>query len=194
MGIELENTRMRGWQTILSHVGDLIFPQACLACDQTISTSDGPWCRRCASNIAADLNVGYCPRCAHSVGPNLITTHGCGECREALPPFAAIVRIGNYHGIMGELVKKYKLGKQQRLDRCLAALLSAAIRGQTWCEEIDALVPVPTSLRSRWRYRSNPVGMLTGQMGLDLNLPVLPIVNMRGKKRRQMMAALIQKP
>jgi len=185
---------MVAWQTILGHLSDLIFPQGCLVCDQVIASSDGFWCQKCAKRLAVELTTEYCPRCGHSAGLYVAGPNGCGQCRDHLPPYEAIVRVGLYHGLAGELVRKYKLGHQQRLDQSLATLLCAAIRGQAWCERLDALVAVPTSWTSRWRYRSNPIVHLAAPMSRDLKIPALPIMHVRGKRRRQMELPLSDRP
>ena len=64
-------------------------------------------------------------------------------------------------------------------------MLAAVVAGQPWCDDLDALVPVPASLPERLHYRFCPVGLLAKTVAGELRLPVLPIVSVRGKKCRQ---------
>ncbi len=185
---------MHGWHQLLRLSGELIFPPACPACERTLSLDDGDWCGDCAAELLAVSTPDYCPRCGVPVGPHLVNPAGCGVCRDRLPKYDEIVRVGAYHGLVGELVKKFKFGRQHRLDRVLGRLLSSAISPRSWADQIDALVPVPTNWHGRWRYRCFPVGMIAARVGRELKLPVLPMLQVRGKKRRQTELSTTERP
>ena len=106
-------------------------------------------------------------------------------CRRIPYPVDGFARVGPYDSLVGELVRRYKYGRQQRMDRMLSSMLAAVVSGQAWCSELDALVPVPASLAERLHYRFFPVGLLATAAARELHLPVLPIVRVRGKKCRQ---------
>lgn len=112
-------------------------------------------------------------------------TAGCSHCRDHKMNLDGVVCVGAYSGVLAEVICKYKYGRQQRLDGVLADMLADAIRGQSWVERIEGLVPVPASWLERWGYGFYPVGLLANVVGRRLALPVLPVMKISGKRRRQ---------
>jgi ComF family protein len=96
------------------------------------------------------------------------------------------VRVGPYEGILRSLIGKYKFGRRQDLDRPLAEMLSEVMEAAEWSRDLDVLVPVPSDWKDRFRYRFYPVGLLAKEVGRGLNVPIYPVVGVRGKKRRQL--------
>ena len=95
------------------------------------------------------------------------------------------MRVGPYDGAVGQMIRRYKYERQQQLDRILGSLLAAVIGAQPWGRDLDALVPVPASLRERLFYRFFPVGQMATKAGEKLGLPALPLLQVQGKRRRQ---------
>lgn len=100
-------------------------------------------------------------------------------------PVDGFARVGEYTGLLRDLVKDYKFGRRMILDRPLGGMLAAAIQRQGWHYELDGLVPVPTIWRSRREYSFSPPTAIARQVGGVLRLPVLPILRESGKPRRQ---------
>lgn len=171
-----------GW---LRCFGDLVFPDGCPGCDAALTGEHAGWCPDCLESLLAATGVPYCPRCGLTVGPHLVDRGGCAACRRHRTPLAGIVRVGHYGSLVGDLVKRFKYGRRQRLDRALGRLLAQAITGRSWAGELDAIVPVPASWRSSVRYRCRPVSLLSAAAGRELELPVLEVMFVRGKNRRQ---------
>jgi len=182
----IHNAHMLPWRYALGLFRDLVFPDSCLACERTLAADEGPWCLPCAQEVSAAVATDYCPRCGSSAAPHLASAEGCPDCRAHRNPLDGLARVGPYQGIIRDLVLAFKYHRRQRLDRPLAALLAAAIQGQPWADELEALVPVPTNWRGRLRYRFHPVGLIARMAGQHLALPALLVVEVRGKKRRQM--------
>jgi len=176
---------MPRWRDALNLVADLVFPRSCPGCDRTLTGQDDAWCRQCAEHLLKAAGADYCPRCGLPVGSYLVNPSGCAACRTNRNRLDGIARVGSYSGMVGEMVKKYKYGRRQRLDQALGSLLAAAVAGQWWRDQVEALVPVPTTWGSRLHYRFYPVGLLAAHVGHELSLPVLPLLYVRGKKRRQ---------
>ncbi len=176
-------SRLATWTRL---VDDTVFTDSCPGCGEVISDGS-PWCVDCAQAILP-LNVAdYCPRCGVSVGPHLIRDDGCRACRADPTGLDGIARVGPYEGLLGQMVRRFKYGRQQRLDALLGHLLASAIQGREWLDELDALVPVPMTFTSRWRYRSAPVALLAEAAARECGLPTLPLVRcrFRGKRHRQ---------
>lgn len=176
---------MAAWQGIIHAFADSVFPRSCPVCERTLSSDDGLWCRPCAETLLAATDPDYCPRCGRTVGPHLVDPTGCRACRGSANPLDGLARVGDYALVIGDLVKKYKYGRQQRLDKLLGDLMVAAIQRQPWAGDVETLVPVPTTLKSRLTYRFRPVHQLAQCVGRELGVASLPLVYVRGKKRKQ---------
>ncbi len=170
---------------LLHAAADLVFPPGCAGCDVAISWRELPWCPQCAAEMVDAVTGTYCPLCGLPVGPGLSLETGCTECREQPLRLDGMARVGLYHGKAGELLKKFKFGRQHRLDRLLGELLVASVARWTWHERLDALVPVPTDWPGRWRYRGHPAGLLAAALAGKLRVPNLPLLRCIGKRQRQ---------
>ncbi len=176
---------MRNWHRGLGLAADLIFPRACPGCDRTIPVAEEVWCRDCAEQLLSATGSDYCPRCGLPVGPHLVDPAGCRACRDDYNPLDGIARVGSYNSLVGEMVRRYKYRHRQQLDRPLSSLLAAAIQGQPWAGDVEALVPVPTTWRSRLQYRFRPVDLIAAGVARELSVPLAPLLYVRGKKRKQ---------
>lgn len=176
---------MPRWSTPLRLLADLLMPRACAGCDRPLVGEHVPFCPTCMERMLADCGSDYCPRCGRTAEPYLATPAGCPKCRHTRGPLSGVARVGTYAGMAGVLVRRFKFEHQQRLDGLLGALLADAVRRQPWCDQIDALVPVPTDWGGWWRYRFHPAGMIAQCAGARLGVPALPLVRTHGKRRRQ---------
>lgn len=170
---------MIGW------LSELAYPRMCPACNRILGPESHNWCPDCTQKLLAATSTQYCQRCGADAEPYLVDDSGCRLCRRVPQPVAGFARVGPYDGLLGELVKCYKYARQQRMDRTLGSMLAAVIAGQSWYGELDGIVPVPASLSERLHYGFFPVGLLAKAAARVLHLPVLPIIRIRGKKRRQ---------
>jgi len=169
----------------LRYVADLLLPRACVGCDRPISAEDEPYCTVCASRMLAETRRDYCPRCGQAAEPYLTTPEGCARCRERHGPIEGLARAGTYDGVVGDIVKRFKLGRQQRLDRALGTLLADAMRKHAWCAQLDALVPVPLDWRGWWQYRFNPAELIARCVGRNLGRPTRAVVRVHRKRGPQ---------
>lgn len=176
---------MRRWLIPIYHLADLIMPRACAGCDRPMAGETELLCRDCQTRMSADCGTDYCPRCGKIAEPYLTTETGCPDCRHHRGPLDGLVRVGTYGGIVGDLVKRFKFGGQQHLDLVLGSHLADALERHTWRDQLDALIPVPTDWHGRRRYGFHPAGLIAQVTGKRLGLPVLPLVRVRGKRRRQ---------
>ncbi len=166
-------------------LADLVLPAGCMLCERRLGAGEGPWCVDCALKIGRAIQAPYCPRCGLTVAEPANLADGCNLCRIHPVGFDGIARVGEYDRAIRELVLQYKFAGRQRLDRPLGELLAAAIQCQPWACEVEGLVPVPTSWRTRMGRSFSPVTTLSKQVGRQLGLPVLPLMAEQGKQRRQ---------
>lgn len=164
---------------------DVLMPRGCAGCDATLGPADGAWCAACAALILRSQSVAACPRCGKDAGPYLASVEGCPECRGQPWPLDGMARAGPYAGVVGDAVKRLKFARRQDLDEVLGEMITIKIQMQPWGGQIDALVPVPTDFWSRVCYQGHPAGLLARAVSRRLRVPVLPLVTLLHKPRRQ---------
>jgi len=173
------------WKRAANYVSHLVFPQGCLNCQRILPPNEGPWCLACAEEISTAIAADYCPYCGSSAQPHLVRHDGCPDCQRYPTTLDGIARVGPYDSAIGVLVRNFKYQKRQYLDKSLGKLLAASIRRWPWADDIDAIIPVPTGWLGRLRYQFYPVRLIARATGREWAVPVLPLVYVQGKKRRQ---------
>ena len=139
----------------------LIFAPQCISCHSPIDPDDdsnGPvetdfaadWCEDCWRQLPA-LSAPCCLVCgALSKHPEL-TGVACGPCRGLKFRFQQTVAIGDYEGLLKQLV----LDSKNRLDEPLSLQLGKRLGGRLkrfdFLADVDLLVPVPTPWQRRLR-------------------------------------------
>ena len=156
-----------------------------MRCRRTLGPDDGAWCLACAQSLMTAVRGDFCPSCGLTAEPYLVRADGCSRCRGRSSPLASVIRVAPYHSPMGDLVRRLKYGRDQRLDASLGELLAAGIERTDWHAQVDALVPVPITWSSRLRYGYRPVDQIARCVGRTLHLPVFPLLFVKGKKRNQ---------
>lgn len=169
----------------LHAVGDLVLPEGCCGCGRYVPSGEGPWCTPCALALGRTVGLPYCPRCGLTCDVPIGPADGCPRCMGHRVLADGFARVGEYDGRLAELIRKFKYARQQQLDQPLGAMLAEALRRHPWVTELDALVPVPLSWRGRLGYRFSPPEALARQAGAAVDLPILPLLRERGKRRRQ---------
>lgn len=181
-----ENARMSMLVQAVRYLEELVLPGGCQGCGCYLERRDGPWCTACALQLGQAVQKPCCPRCGLTCEQGKASpAAGCPQCMGHRIAFDGFARVGDYASTLGSLVRRYKYRRQQQLDRWLGDLLSAAIERQPWWEEVEALVPVPLSWRSRLAYGFSPPQLLARHAGRTLGVPVLPMLREKGKRRPQ---------
>ncbi len=180
-----QNEPMRWLTRVPCLLADLVLPGGCCACGAWLTTAEGPWCTECALAMGRASQQFYCPRCGLTTDEPAGAADGCPRCVEHRIAFDGFCRVGEYDGLLRQLICKFKFGRCQQLDRPLGRFLAVAVGTRSWACEVEAIVPVPLSWRSRLAYRFSPPRALAQELGRELKLPVLPLLYEKGKRRRQ---------
>lgn len=100
-----------------------------------------------------DPPEAFCPRCATSAGAHEADDTGCSSCRGRPLPWERAIRLGEYAGVLRELILEVKFTRWRRLGDRLGRMLGATLAQALEDARIDrhqvVLVPVPMSFRSR---------------------------------------------
>lgn len=159
----------------------------CPACGMPVSEAD------CAKTTAPLLRArmracGLCADCARALPPlsgarcrscglSLPGPAGgrqlCGDCLHRPPPWQALALCGDYGGRLRQLILRFKHGGRPALAFLLAGMLLEAAA----CLPLpDVIVPVPQHPKHLFRRGYNQAHELAVALGLQLDLPVRPLL------------------
>lgn len=109
--------------------------------------------RIAAAGWVPSLPHEYCPRCGHNIGPHESDDTGCSRCRSRRFPWERLIRLGEFSGLLREVIHEVKFTRWRRLGHDLGLLLGAALNRAIDDAELPrdhcVLVPVPCSFRRR---------------------------------------------
>lgn len=166
--------RSRGWA---GRLADLVLPQTCVCCGDWISGGGGWVCASCDRALRRIALADHCPRCLRTVQPWTVYDGVCRFCRpERHWNVAGAARVGPYVWPLTGPLLALKFAGQERAAALLGKLLAEAIRGQVWCERIEALVPVPMHWRRRLQRPCDHARRLAEHVARELHLPVWRVV------------------
>jgi len=106
-------------------------------------TNQRRWCADCWSELglAGRLQCEFCAAEIRAVNP---LAEGCPLCLSADLRFDQAVCLGNYAGLLRDLVIKMKNQRDDHLAVRLGQLLTEKVSKQSFFETVDLVVPVPT--------------------------------------------------
>jgi ComF family protein len=124
-----------------------VYPGHCLTCGRGLLRLEDSLCECCVGELFGDA-AAVCPGCAATIGPHAAPDGRCVRCRDAGFAFDGAVRLGEYDGLLRQVVLRLKdrrgEGLAEVLGRCWAAVAAGRLRGLG----ADVVVPVPLHL---WR-------------------------------------------
>lgn len=133
-----------GWRGALAEVETTWLGRTCAPLAERFA--DAGW--------EPEERTASCPRCASSAGPHAADDTGCAWCRERDLPWDRALRLGEYRGILREVILDVKFTRWSRLGVQLGRMLGDALRRELADRGVDhsraALVPVPASWRRRF--------------------------------------------
>lgn len=92
-----------------------------------------------------------CHKCGRSVGAFEADDTGCSDCRSIRPPWDRFVRLGEYDGVLGEVVREIKFARFRSLGHQVGRMLGKRLGERLETAGIDPalalLIPVPMSRR-----------------------------------------------
>ena len=152
---------------------DLLLPQRCLLCFLPgVAVCEA--CRRRLPRLRAPL----CGRCG---APTAWPVDRCRECAGRRLAFAWARAAVAYDRSVSALVTAWKERGLRRLAAFAAELVAEVVRRPG----VDALAAVPADADRGLRRGHNPASALACNLGSLWELPVLPLLERRGARRRQ---------
>jgi ComF family protein len=150
----------------------LVYPPLCLICETPLGDTR-TLCPSCDDLLCRDPSP-TCPRCAANVGPYSDVTDGCTVCRGEVYHFARAFRLGQYDGLLRDVVLRLKHASGENLAEWLGECWAERDRALFLSESIDLVVPVPLHFFRRWQRGYNQSAALAYGLARGLALPWRP--------------------
>ena len=134
------------FRRILDGLLNLVYPDACLICAQSISRSrDCGVCSNCWDNLLAlKIPLPRCPSCGLPL-PNFNTDseHLCLNCSRQLPPYSGARSFGYYSAELRQVIQALKFQGRENLVGLLAPLLAVTFYDSWDRADFDSITAVP---------------------------------------------------
>lgn len=104
---------------------------------------DSHWCQPCWRQLC-DGEAQRCLKCSAQISANNPLGDRCAVCRGLDLRFATATSIGNYAGLLQELVIRMKNQHDEQLAIQLGYLLALQISRAEFVDELSLVIPVPT--------------------------------------------------
>ena len=150
---------------------DLCLPRSCAGCGQMDTQPQRSWCLECWKKVPWAVSP-LCPRCGRPFTDSPDSPdHLCGECIEPTFHFDTARSAVLHEGIIRTRIHQFKFGAQLELAPPLVELLEIAYAD--WGLPAPGLiVPVPLHPKRLQERGFNQSGLLAGEFGRKLRVPV----------------------
>lgn len=148
----------------------IFYPATCGLCGQLLAQHESHFCSNCHYRLTND-EAAACPRCAATVGPFANVADGCSSCRKKHLKFDAAFRLGNYDGLLRDVILRMKYRAGEELAEALAQLWAEELAPRVSGLGADAVVPVPLHWRRRFARGYNQSEILGQALARQLHLP-----------------------
>ncbi len=158
---------------LLSGLTELVYPNMCRVCAESLPPEGGSFCPSCRDALLADKSW-TCPRCASTIGPYAQVADGCPRCRDERFAFDQAVRFGEYEGLLREVVLRLKHHSGECLAEEMGALWAERADAVLRSLNVDVVIPVPLHWWRRWRRGYNQTEALARSLAAALKVPCRP--------------------
>ncbi|MDQ6964723.1 MAG: double zinc ribbon domain-containing protein [Mariprofundales bacterium] len=129
--------------SISTQLRDLLFPPACLICQQALNNSASV-CQECNSKITPLVQPRLCCRCALPLPAEELTSP-CGTCLVNPPAHQRAISLFVYREAVRDAILRWKLGGDGRAIEWLLAIATETVRHTI--QPPDLLIPIPMPLQ-----------------------------------------------
>ena len=164
----------------------LIFPSACLGCEKELPSDvseqdagnlpvsfiywqQSHWCSACWQKLAL-RTADRCPKCSAVLSKPNPYPDGCVYCHGSDLRFDHAWSVGNYQGLLQELVVRMKNQHDEALAVQLGRLLGYELLSAGW-DEFDRLIAVPTHWWRKLRRAFHAADILCEVISQQLGIP-----------------------
>jgi predicted amidophosphoribosyltransferase len=139
--------------------------------------------RMAAAGWSPNPPESYCRRCGSTVSPHEADDTGCSWCRDKKLRWERMIRLGEFSGLLREMVHEVKFTRWRRLGHDLGRMLGESINLAIEVERLDrertVLVPVPMSIRRRISRGIDHAVAITRGVAAATGLPMVSALSRR---------------
>ncbi len=129
-------------------------------------------------------STGLCRRCGRAA-VGLDGEYLCETCRREKPAFDRAATVLRFEGVARDLINAFKFRARLEIRDDFVDWLEAAARMRFRVEEIDAIVPMPSTLGHRFLRGYNPCAVLARPLARRLKRSFKPLLKRVGHPARQ---------
>ena len=159
---------------IFNSVLDLVFPRACLYCENSLEGGGGFLCRLCQNEIIF-IDPPYCHGCGipADISYDFPTENfECALCRKNSFSFDKARSLGPYDAALKKLIYHFKFKKQPGVMKDIAAFMADYFVQQEESWEGFYVVPVPVFFRRMKERTFDQSFLIAREVAKVLNLPL----------------------
>lgn len=150
------------------HLLDILYPPVCMLCGKLLETHTG-LCKNCKRKVEL-LREPLCMRCGKPLLSE--TEEYCPDCAQSERWFDGGRGVFPYRSAMQKAVLDLKSQGKRENARFLGRCMAASIRPLLSYWQIRMIVPVPLDPAKLRKRGYNQAGLLAGEIGRCLHLPV----------------------
>ncbi len=152
----------------LKLVSGIFFENGCIVCGKGTTS---PVCTDCSNNMSY-IHHPFCTRCGKPFTTDKGISHICYDCIKDKNKFIMSRAVFEYNGAIVKLIHRFKFGDQVNLSSFFSDELFKLYKAHFSAEHINAIIPVPLSVR-RLKHRSyNQTQLLAKRLSKKLSLPI----------------------
>ncbi len=129
------------------------------------------WCEDCWGQLPDFDQIG-CPTCSAVIPRPAAFGDRCAICLRADFKFTQCVALGNYEGLLKQLVVSFKGNYEEQLAIQLGKLLGYQLERYDFLPQVDFLLPVPTHWRRRLKRGFHGAGVVGEGVRAVTRVPV----------------------
>lgn len=155
---------------MLEKLLDLIWPRMCAVCGRPADRPGRHVCSDCLNRLPFLPTDGCCRLCGRDVA-SLDGEFLCAECRARRPAFDRAASAFRFDADVRDLVNAFKFRAWLWLRDDFVDFLEATVRARFRADEIEVVIPMPSTFWHRLNRGYNPCECLTAPLARRLGRP-----------------------
>ena len=164
---------------------DFIWPRTCEACRRPVDRPGRHFCSDCLNRLPFTPTDGCCRRCGRAA-EKLDGEFLCEDCRTYKPSFDRAASALSFEGDARDAMNAFKFKNHLWLRDDLVDWIEGVVRARFKIEEIDLIVPMPSTLLHRIDRGYNQCAYLAKSLAKRLGRPyVSSVLRRKGNPKKQ---------
>ena len=170
---------------MLEQILDFIWPRTCEACRRPVDRPGRHFCSDCLNRLPFTPTDGCCRRCG-CAAEKLDGEFLCEDCRTYKPSFDRVASALSFEGDARDAMNAFKFRNHLWLRDDLVDWIEGVVRARFKIEEIDLIVPMPSTLWHRIDRGYNQCAYLARALAKRLGKPyVSSTLRRKGNPKKQ---------